>query len=261
MAGYCKECGTSAADTYMNIYSSRDVQVQEVLYGIWTGICFALLLTNVRHCAKLLQAAVFLLFVSYLLQCLRYSFIRYDRPVSADFRNESAAAEVCQRLGIDFLLGAVLYRLHPRPNAGIVAWLALITVFILTIPYAVYSFQLASAAIRRWDVLGWRLGDRDVGLTMTPWMVDRFTRSQTWSRMTFQKYRMSLLHAAPGTHFKEARGAQVIIGAVTDAIIFLLVLQLFVILAYSSPTLKDRPQAKAVSLRVHIVLVVADRFG
>jgi hypothetical protein len=158
-----------------SLYSNTDLYGQIIPYACWIAILLVALVVSLKPCPRLLQLAMFSFICSFAFLCTRYALLLTESDVPIAFRYESSVAVLMWQIGTVALLNSTL----PLPKGKatkIYVWIGSAVYAALSITFVVYDFVISSIAVKGYESsplnYGWKLTDRDFGLTLTQAMLD-----------------------------------------------------------------------------------------
>jgi hypothetical protein len=128
-----------------------------------------------RKRAWLLQAAMFSFLIAFALHYTRYGLLLTGAEIFPAYWYESSVIVLFSKIGTIALFAAAL----PSSTGKLfrlVLWVGLVVYSALAIAYVVLDFLISSTAVREFEAdasYGWKLTDRDFGVTLTQAMIDR----------------------------------------------------------------------------------------
>jgi hypothetical protein len=234
-------CGSDyPCNTELNfIYGQRPNSLwnDEELYGqlaasiIW-GIVLLVLLALKRPRKKwYLLSSLILFFAAFAFLSVRYGIIAGGNNVPIAYRYEHSIVVLLERLAMPLLLLAV----HAETAPGFVSKVGfgiMVAIYMgANVAYAVYDFLVSTDALDNFknDDWVWRIGDRDFALTMTDSMITALKTGATGSGLDPRYVRSRIFDIFAEDNYMARRDIQVKVGLSADALAFILVLLLGVV--------------------------------
>jgi hypothetical protein len=211
----------------LSLYSQPELYGQIVVYGIWALVMLLQLPMARRTRAHLLQGAMFSFLIVFALHCTRYGLLLTGSEIFPAYRYESSVIVLFSKVGLVALFAAAL----PSPSEKlprIVLWVGLVLYAPLGITYVVYDFLISFNAVQEFkadDSYGWKLTDRDFGLTLTQAMLDRLDDMSYEDGFWIQEKMYDVVFGA----FHAMRTTQIKIGVAADYVAALLALYVLIV--------------------------------
>jgi hypothetical protein len=157
------------------LYSDTDIYGQLISYACWTVIIFVTLVMSLNSDTRLLQLAILSFISSFAFLCTRYALLLTGTDVPVAFRYESSVVVLMWRIGMVALLASTLPLLKGKASK-IYIWIGLAVYAALNITFVIYDFIISSIAVKGFKSspsrYGWKITDRDFGLTLTQAMLN-----------------------------------------------------------------------------------------
>jgi hypothetical protein len=184
-----------------------------------------------RKRAWLLQAAMFSFLIAFALHCTRYGLLLTGAEIFPAYWYESSVIVLFSKIGTVALFAAALPSSTDK-LFRLVLWVGLVVYSALAIAYVVLDFLISSTAVREFEAdasYGWKLTDRDFGVTLTQAMIDRLQEMSHDSETGFwlQEKTYDVMSGA----FHGQRTTQIRVGIAADYVAALLAIYLLVVTA------------------------------
>jgi hypothetical protein len=220
------------------LYSNTDLRGQLISYACWVLITFVVLIMSLKPGARLLQMAMLSFLTSFAFLCARYALLLTASEVPIAYRFESSVVVLMWRLGMIALLTSTL----PSPTGKackIYVGTGLVVYATLSIVFVVFDFIISSIAVEGFKTspldYGWKITDRDFGLTLTQAMLNVLQDNSRYYGDTGyyvgydNDFVQDKMYDVYDGVFHQERGQQARIGVAADILALVLVVSMFFI--------------------------------
>lgn len=220
------------------IYLKIDLYGQLTSYACWILIISVALIMPLKPGDRLLQMAMLSFLTSFAFLCARYTLLLTGSEVPIAYRFESSVVVLMWRLGMIALLASNL----PSPTGKacrIYVGAGLAVYATLSIAFVVFDFIVSSIAVEGFKTspsdYGWKITDRDIGLTLTRAMLNilqdnsRYYGDTGWVVGYDNDFVHDKMYDVYNGLFHQERGQQARIGVAADIVALVLVLSMFFI--------------------------------
>ncbi len=235
-------CSVPFYDMYGDIqgplYSDTDLRGQLITYACWIVIISLTLAVSFKPGTRVLQLAMLSFIASFAFLCARYTLLITESEVPVAFRYESSVVVLMWRIGTVALLASTLPSLKGKVSK-IYVWIGLAAYAGLSITFVVYDFLISSVAVKGFKSspldYGWKITDRDFGLTLTQAMLDaleenaQYYGDSGWVVDFDNEFVHDKLYDVYDGLFHQQRMEQARIGVAADIVALLLVVSLILI--------------------------------